>query len=100
MSDPYIIPESRIKRAGAVRVFTIDFKDWLRSYWISRRDYTAGDYVRAPSIGGFAFQANNSGEAGTQEPPWPRVLGGTAVDGSITWTTVAPQTNALDAIAS
>jgi hypothetical protein len=100
MSDPFLIPEARIKRVGAARPYTIDFKAWLRSYWIAGRAYNTGDFVRPPSISGFAFQAGAAGEAGVTEPAWPRTLGGTAVDGSITWTAVAPGINAVDAIAS
>lgn len=99
-AQPYLLPDTRIKLAGASKPYTIDFKAWLRSYWIAQRAYNANDYVRPPSVSGFAMQAGAAGEAGVTEPAWPRVLAGTVQDGSITWTAVAPGTNALDAISS
>lgn len=100
MSDPYLIPECKVMRAGARAAFTIDFKAWLRSYWIAGRDYNDGDFVRSPTLPGFAYQAQSAGEAGATEPAWPRVINGTVQDGSIEWLAVQPGTNAVDAIAS
>lgn len=99
MVDKFIVAPSRIKRVGATKPFTIDFKRLLRSYWIAGRRYTATvDFVRAPSLPGFAYQCTVSGEVGAIEPAWPRTLGGAIVDGSITWTCVAAQSNAVDTI--
>jgi hypothetical protein len=100
MADSFLVAPKRIKRAGAVRRYTVVLTRELRSYWIGGRRYSLNDYVRSPSISGFAYQCTVAGEAGTVEPAWPRVLGGTVADGSITWTAVAPATNAVDTIAS
>ena len=100
MTDYFLVAPARVKRAGETKPFTIDMKRYLRSYWIAGRRYSAGDYVRSPTISGFAFQAGGNGEAGSVEPAWPRALSGTVTDGSITWTAVAPATNAVDTIAS
>lgn len=98
MTDYYLIAPRRIKRAGSVRRYTVVLTKELRSYWIASRRYAVNDYVRSPSQSGFAFQCTTAGEAGMAEPAWPRVLGGTVTDGSITWTAVAPGTNAVDTI--
>jgi len=100
MSDPFLIPEARVKRVAASRPYTIDFKAWLRTYWIAGRAQNANDFVRSPTISGLAFEAGGAGETGMSEPAWPRTIGGTVLDGSITWTAVAPGTNAVDPIAS
>lgn len=100
MTDYYLVPPSRKKYAASEKPYTIDLKAYLRSYWIAGRAYNAGDFVRAPSVSGFAYLTDAAGEAGKSEPPWPRTLGGTVQDGSITWEAVLPDTNALDAISS
>jgi hypothetical protein len=99
MTDYFLVAPRRAKFAGATKPFTIDLKRYLRSYWIAGRRYSANQYVRSPSISGFAYQAGADGEAGSVEPAWPRVLGGTVMDGSIPWTAIAPGTNAVDTIA-
>jgi hypothetical protein len=98
VTDYFLTPPARIKRAGTTKRFTIDLKSYLRSYWIKACRYGLTDYVRAPSLPGFAYQCTVAGEAGLAEPAWPRTLGSTITDGSITWAAVAPGTNAIDAI--
>lgn len=100
MTDYFLVAARRAKFAGATKPFTIDLKRYLRSYWIAGRRYSANDCVRSPTISGFAYQASSDGEAGSVEPAWPRTLSGTVTDGSLTWTAVAPGTNAVDTIAS
>lgn len=99
MTDYFLIPGRRFKYAADIKPFTVDWKGWLRSYWIAGRRYNSGDYVRSPSVPGFAYQASG-GEAGAVEPAWPRTLAGTVTDGSITWTAAAPGNNAVDTISS
>jgi hypothetical protein len=99
-TDFDVIVPVRIKRATETKPFTIDWKSYLRSYWIASRRYAQNDIVRSPSISGFAYQAQNAGEAGGAEPNWPRLLGGTTTDGSITWAAIAPGTNAVDTISA
>jgi len=104
MTDFFLIAPSRTKRAVDVKPYTVDLKAYLRSYWIAGRRYNSGDYVRAPTVPGFAYQATavsgGVGESGQSEPAWPRVLAATVSDGSLTWTAVAPGTLALDSISS
>ncbi len=90
------------KLAGETRPFTIEWWRFapLRSYWTPGRRYPVSEFVRAPSQTGFAYQATVAGESGGRAPTWPKTLGGTVVDGSVTWTTVAPGSNALDPIAT
>lgn len=100
MTEILCTATARKKRSGAVKPFTIDLRQYLRSYWMPGRFYDAGDTVRAPSFSGFAFQAGASGESGSNEPSWSRSLGGTCVDGSIPWTAIAAGANGTDPIAS
>lgn len=93
-------PVSTWQRAGDERCYTFDLHDFLRSYWQAGKGYATSDYVRSKTVPGFAYQAGAAGVSGPTEPPWPRVLAGTVVDGSITWTAVAPGSNALDPISS
>lgn len=88
------------KRPAEILPVVWDLKSTLRNYRVAGRRYSNGDYVRAQSVAGFAYQASGTGEAGTREPRWPTTLAGTVVDGSITWTAVAAGTNAIDSIVS
>lgn len=88
------------QRPGDERTYTFDLSSILRTFWQAARAYAANDYVRSKGVPGFAFQAGGAGVSGPTEPPWPRVLAGTVVDGSITWTAVAPGSNGTDPISS
>lgn len=98
--DFFLTAPKRFKRAPATKAFTVDLSARLRIGWIAGRAYPANDTVRPSVANGFAFQASAAGQAGAVEPVWPTTLNGTIVDGSITWTAIAPGTNALDPIAS
>ena len=67
--------------------------DWTRQFsrrW--QRDYSYGMGIAVRPEGeptGFEYLCTSSGRTGAEEPAWPRVLGGTVVDGSLTWTAQA-----------
>lgn len=90
------------KLAGETRPYVIEWWKYapLRTYWLAGRRYALNDYVRAPGQTGFAYQATVAGESAGRAPTFPKTLGSTVTDGSITWTAVAPGTNAVDTIAS
>lgn len=57
--------------------------------WEAATTYDAGDLVQA--VGGGLlrwFKAGGAGISGGSEPSWPGGIGGTVVDGGITWTAV------------
>lgn len=64
--------------------------DWTRTLsrrWQRDRPFDAGVVVRPEVVvTGFEY-ISSGGQSGEEEPNWPRVLGATVVDGSITWTT-------------
>lgn len=66
--------------------------DWTRELsrrWQRDQPYEAGVVVRPEVVvTGFEY-LSSGGQSGEEEPNWPRVLGATVVDGSITWTTQA-----------
>jgi hypothetical protein len=59
--------------------------------WAPAGSYVTGNKVSATSasFGIFVFEALNSGTSAGTEPSWNPVLGGTTVDGGITWVTRA-----------
>jgi hypothetical protein len=100
-ADFFITAPKRFKRAGSVKAFTVDLSSRLRVFWLPGREYAVNDAVRPKVAQGFAFEnLGVPGQSGATEPIWPTLLGGTVVDGSLTWTAVIPGTNALDPIAS
>lgn len=100
MTDYLCTATARKKRPGAAKPFTIDLRQYLRSYWMPGHYYDAGDTVRAPSASGFAHQAGAAGESGSTEPSWARQIGGSVNDGSIPWTAIPAGANGIDPIAS
>jgi hypothetical protein len=67
--------------------------DWTREFsrlW--KRDASFGMGVAVRPLGdptGFEYVVTVAGHSGAEEPAWPRALGGTITDGSITWTAQA-----------
>ena len=52
----------------------------------SDTDYAMGAHVRPAAATGYQYVATAGGHSGTKEPRWPTTVGGTVVDGSVTWT--------------
>lgn len=73
--------------------WTLDFaKRWEANY-----GFGIGAKIRpATEEGQTGFEYESSGgQSGPEEPEWPRVLGGTVEDGSITWTARALSNDGL-----
>lgn len=57
--------------------------------WEDGHDYALGDLVqRLTGSGIYWFKATVAGTSGVSEPTWPSTLGGTVVDGGVTWTAI------------
>jgi hypothetical protein len=72
---------------GQPSVFPIGGSDM--SQWIATHTYAAGSYVYPVSqpFGSVLWmKTTGGGTTGSSEPTWPIVVGGTVVDGSVTWT--------------
>lgn len=54
--------------------------------WTTVRPYAKGDYVRPTANNGFIYEATVAGTAAVGQPAWPTTVGGTVVDGGVTWT--------------
>ncbi len=55
--------------------------------WVATTVYAVGAIVRrATGSGIYWFKATTAGTSGATEPTWPGTLGGTVVDGTVTWT--------------
>ena len=53
--------------------------------WVDITVHTLGDYRRPTTANGFRYKAS-AGTTGGVEPVWPLSIGGTVVDGTVTWT--------------
>jgi len=59
------------------------------SAWADTAAYAVGDLVRRLTGSGiYWFKATVAGTSGGSEPAWPSSLGGTVVDGTVTWTAI------------
>jgi hypothetical protein len=73
--------------------------DWTREFsrkWAKDKPFDLGVTVRPDQnpVTGYQYQSSG-GQSGELEPNWPRTIGGTVVDGSITWTAEAYATSSL-----
>lgn len=83
----------------AIRV-TVELARLLEYVYETGREYQLNAHVRPSRPNGFAYQASVAGQSGTREPRWPKTLGATVVDGSVTWTAVAVDSNSSDSVSS
>lgn len=56
------------------------------SGWVTTTAYALGDWVEPTTPNGFIYKATAAGTSGASEPTWPTTVGGTVVDGTVTWT--------------
>lgn len=63
--------------------------------WVALTVYALNSFARATGVGGksYAYKATTGGTSGGAEPAWPVVVGGTVVDGTVTWTCEAMTTS-------
>lgn len=56
--------------------------------WAATTAYAANTFKRPTTANGFRYEvtAGGGGNSGATEPAWPTLIGGTVVDGALTWT--------------
>lgn len=55
--------------------------------WVAATNYSLGDFRRPTTANGFRYEVTaDAGSSAGVEPTWPTTVGGTVVDGGITWT--------------
>lgn len=59
---------------------TLDYPVWLASH-----DYGIDTVVTSVNKNGYRFIATTKGTSASSEPTWPTTIGGTVVDGGVTW---------------
>lgn len=59
--------------------------------WASSSSYAIGQIVRATTVQefGLVFKCTTAGTSGGSQPAWPTLIGGTTIDGSVTWTAIS-----------
>lgn len=90
MSECLIILE-RCQRIGEKRDYGFDWTVFLSNRWRANAEYIDGDHVRPTTLlkqTGFEYECNGGQTNGKKEPSWPKALGRSVVDGSLTWTAV------------
>ena len=82
--------------------YAFNVTDELAIRWQANRTYQTGQTVRPNELPGTGYEyvatvADSSGgmSSGAAEPTWPKTLGGTVVDGSVTWTAQIPTFDGL-----
>lgn len=75
--------------------YSVDFESHCARYREPNTDYSTSTKVRPVRSTGFQYNASTGGRTGTDEPRWPKTVGGTVVDGSVTWTCEALASSSL-----
>lgn len=74
--------------------YAVDFEAHNTRWWQPGTSFTSNTKVRSASAPGLQY-SSSGGYTGAREPRWPTSVGGTVVDGSITWTAEAVATTSL-----
>jgi hypothetical protein len=72
----------------------LDLYEISASRWYPNEVFDAAEACRPSIPNGLAYSASG-GTSGAREPRWPKLLGATVTDGSITWTAIAASTTGL-----
>lgn len=81
--------------------YAFNVTDEFALRWRPARAYLTGQIVRPNDRPATGFQyvaatdASGGMSSGDQEPNWPKIVGGTVVDGSVTWTAQLPTYDGL-----
>ena len=91
------------QRAGQNRQRVLDVSLQAIPFW-QPLSFIAANGVMRPTdanANGFAFKnGSTAGQTSAVEPAWPKLVGGTVVDGSVTWTAAAPPISGEDTVSS
>lgn len=89
-----------IKDAGETRKVELDLFGKCANFWRANEQFGLNEFIRAEQSPGFSYEATIAGTSGSRPPTFPRAIGQTVTDGSITWTCRAAATNGLNAVSS
>lgn len=70
------------------------------NFWRPNEAFALNEHIRPTNSTGYSYEATTGGVSGAVEPVWPKAIGATVVDGSVTWTCRAADANGLNAITS
>jgi len=88
-----------VKDPAEVRSVILRFYKVCANIWRPNEVYDASEFVRPTRGNGFSF-VSNGGTSGSREPVWPKTLGATVIDGSVTWTCMVAADNGLNPISA
>ncbi len=92
-----------VQLAGAALRYEVDVGRDSLEFWDDGISIAASGIIRPTdqNLTGFVYvNGATAGQTGNLEPAWPTVVGGTVVDGSLTWTAAAPPAAGQDTIQS
>lgn len=80
--------------------YTVDFTAEMAKLWQPGAEYALGEKIRPAVSSGFDYEATTPGRTAGRAPRWPKAVGATVSDGSVTWTCRASSTDSLEATLS
>lgn len=75
--------------------YTVKFDEELAMRWERETLYAQTDRRRPSASTGYEYECTTAGQSGRKEPVWPKVVGETVTDGSVTWTCRAVSNTSL-----
>lgn len=87
-------------KVGEKVPLAIDWEAWLENRWVGGRAYGSNVVVRPTLATGFEYKCTVPGYTASSEPSWPTTVGGTVIDGQVTWTAQAVTAASLTATVS
>lgn len=76
----------------------IDLYGMCANFWRGNEQFGTTEYIRPTHANGYSYECTTAGTSGSREPIWPKTIGATVQDGSVTWTCRAAADNGLNAI--
>lgn len=101
MSDTeYTIGPALVKDPAESRTFDVDFYGKCVNLWRANEEVAGGEYLRPTVPNGFAYLVTAPGTLGFREPMWPKTIGETVPNGSVTLQCAAAGSNGLDLLSA
>lgn len=71
---------------GKMNISSVVVKAATPTAWAQTTAYLQGAFVAKVSANAYRYECTTAGTSSSSEPTWPTTVGGTVVDGTVTWT--------------
>lgn len=97
VADDFLFDEV-VKDPEATRKVRLRLYALAVNAWVQNEVFATSEYCRPRVPNGFSYEATTGGLSSAREPLWPKTIGATVVDGSVTWTCRAAEANGINLV--